>query len=185
MAKERKLPREGDGCLAHPDGVGAAAWHPHYDALCEVWVLVGEGCLYFLAWLDAKRLGVPFVYEKLGDGAPLGGRDSEGGVASAKRSNGQHKKAKERKKDKGSKAKRERPAKPRPSSQQSEQVEALGLMEVADVEEGVHPSMARIKVVLERQSAPPEPEPEPKPRPKRKKKTSPRIKEHSRPTGLE
>ena len=180
-----KPPEEGDGFFAHPDGLGAAAWHPHYEVLCEGCTLVGEGGRYFLVWVDAKRNGVPFVYERLGDGGGEASQDSEKGslVAPAgKRGGKDQKQNRENKRGKGeTKKKSERRQKPKPKpkpsskhsargksstsskaaateaeaeeeeeevQQQQQQAAALGLTEVAEVEDGVHPSMAKIKVVL-------------------------------------
>lgn len=170
-----KPPEEGDGFFAHPDGLGAAAWHPHYEVLCEGCTLVGEGGRYFLVWVDAKRNGVPFVYERLGDGGGEASQDSEKGslVAPAGKRGGKHQKQKQNKRGEGDTKKkserRQKPKpKPKPSSKhsargksssfskavaeeeeevQQQQAAALGLTEVAEVEDGVHPSMAKIKVV--------------------------------------
>ena len=175
-------PREGDGCLAHPDGYGAAAWHPHYDALCELEVLVRAGCHFFFSWVDAKRRGVAFEYEQ-----PSEVEDAEKGGLLERGDLEPPAAKKERRRKSERKERKERKSKPKPKQQsKAAAVEqpppppptSLGLREVAEVDEDTHSSMARIKVVLEAPE-PPELEPEPEPRSKRKSSKSKKSKRSS------
>lgn len=36
--RHKNPPLPGDGVIAHPDGLGAIAWHPHYGSVSEtIW----------------------------------------------------------------------------------------------------------------------------------------------------
>lgn len=61
--RSKTPPAEGDGSWAHPEGLGAAAWHPHYQVWNDCSGLVREGGAYTMMRYAIWRNGG--TYEKV------------------------------------------------------------------------------------------------------------------------